>query len=135
VTRLQKLLAIFGGLAVVGAIIDQHRDLPARPPEAQQLAEQATAPQRGQCNELTADRRLNMDAAALINAPPSSSGAMFLGGPGGYGYACHVIDLICPGQFTDFRGYTVSCDQQSYLYDLKDYGGKWLVIPRARDRR
>jgi hypothetical protein len=47
------------------------------------------------------------------------------------------VDLICPPvrpraqrNPDTYAGPAVSCDHRQYLYDLTNYGGKWLVFAR-----
>jgi hypothetical protein len=69
------------------------------------------------------DGQQNLHARVLITAVP----------PAGYGYVCQSIDLICPSardrsQATGYyKGYDVSCDNEHYIYNVENYGGKWTV--------
>ncbi|MCD9472928.1 hypothetical protein [Photobacterium phosphoreum] len=42
-----------------------------------------------------------------------------------YGYSCDSLSGLVPMIFS--RGYTVSCNNFSYSYDIKDQGGNWVV--------
>ena len=116
---LKLLLAVFVVAGIIDAVTGP-KPLPVRPPDPQTLREQQAL--KDPCDELTANQSLVQGARQRIIDS---------------GYDCQTLDLICPpvryrGQRDPDRydGFAVSCNQHRYIFDLENYGGKWLVYVR-----
>jgi hypothetical protein len=112
---------------VCGGVVTVFGALIASAPDKASPKEKSTSEMLfDQCKGLTADKGLVFDTRVLITAVP----------PGGYGYACQSIDLICESARSRshrsgyYDGYSVSCDDHRYVYDVENYGGKWVVFTR-----